>query len=110
MRESCVLYALIEDGTLVVSIATQDNLFDKTVSNIREVKSRGASIISITADNKKDKISQISDLPIYLPKTCDIMTPSLSVIPLQLLSYYIALLRECDIDKPRNLAKSVTVE
>ena len=102
--------SLIEDGTLVVSIATQDNLFDKTVSNIREVKSRGASIISITADDKKDKISQISDLPIYLPKTCDIMTPSLSVIPLQLLSYYIALLRECDIDKPRNLAKSVTVE
>ena len=102
--------SLIENGTLVVSIATQDELFDKMVSNIREVKSRGATILAITTENNKDKINEVSDLSVFIPKTCDIMTPSLSIIPLQLLSYYVALFRGCDIDKPRNLAKSVTVE
>lgn len=80
------------------------------VSNIREVKSRGATILAITTENNKDKMNEVSDLSVFIPKTCDIMTPSLSIIPLQLFSYYVALFRGCDIDKPRNLAKSVTVE
>ena len=102
--------SLIDNNTLVVALATQDNLFDKTVSNIREVKSRGAKILSITNEKNAEKISQISDDVICIPDSCSIIAPSLSVIPLQLFSYHIAKLRGCDIDKPRNLAKSVTVE
>ena len=101
--------SLIEDGTLVVTLANYDKLFDKIVSNVKEVKSRGAVVFSITTRDHKD-IEQVSDAQFYIPKTCDIMSPSLAVIPLQLFSYYIALNKGCDIDKPRNLAKSVTVE
>ena len=101
--------SLIEDGTLVVTLANYDKLFDKIVSNVKEVKSRGAEVFSITTRDHKD-IEQVSDAQFYIPKTCDIMSPSLAVIPLQLFSYYIALNKGCDIDKPRNLAKSVTVE
>ena len=102
--------SLIDDDTLVIALATQDKLFDKTVSNIREVKSRGAKILSVTSENNAEKISQISDDVLYVPNSCEITAPSLTVVPLQLLSYHIAKLRGCDIDKPRNLAKSVTVE
>ena len=102
--------SLVDNETLVIALATQDKLFDKTVSNIREVKSRGAKILSVTSENNAEKISQISDDIIYIPNSCEITAPSLAVIPLQLLSYHIAKLRGCDIDKPRNLAKSVTVE
>ena len=102
--------SLIDNDTLVVALATQDKLFDKTVSNIREVKSRGAKILSITSENNAEKISQISDDVIYVPNSCEMTAPSLAVVPLQLLSYHVAKLRGCDIDKPRNLAKSVTVE
>lgn len=102
--------SLIDNDTLVVALATQDKLFDKTVSNIREVKSRGAKILSITSENNAEKISQISDDVIYVPNSCEMIAPSLAVVPLQLLSYHVAKLRGCDIDKPRNLAKSVTVE
>ena len=102
--------SLVDNETLVIALATQDKLFDKTVSNIREVKSRGAKILSVTTENNAEKISQISDDIIYIPNSCEITAPSLAVIPLQLLSYHIAKLRGCDIDKPRNLAKSVTVE
>ncbi len=102
--------ALIQDETLVVAVATQDELFDKIVSNIREVKARGAKILAISTEDKAEKISQVADSVIYVPKTCGDMMPSLAVIALQLFSYYVALLRDCDIDKPRNLAKSVTVE
>lgn len=102
--------SLIENNTLVISILTQDDLFDKAISNIREVKSRGATVLAITNQDKKSKIEQTADLSLFIPETCNLMTPSLSVIPLQLLSYYVALFRGCDIDKPRNLAKSVTVE
>ena len=101
--------SLIEDGTLVVTLANYDKLFDKIVSNVKEVKSRGAEVFSITTRDHRD-IEQVSDAQFYIPKTCDIMSPSLAVIPLQLFSYYIALNKGCDIDKPRNLAKSVTVE
>ena len=94
---------------MVVTLANYDKLFDKIVSNVKEVKSRGAEVFSITTRDHKD-IEQVSDAQFYIPKTCDIMSPSLAVIPLQLFSYYIALNKGCDIDKPRNLAKSVTVE
>lgn len=102
--------SLIENGTLVISILTQDELFDKSISNIREVKARGATVFAITTEEYSNKISQTADEVFYVPKTLSLFSPSLSVIPLQLFSYYIALARGCDIDKPRNLAKSVTVE
>lgn len=102
--------SLIDDETLVIAVATLDEIFDKTVSNIREVRSRGAKVLAITTEDKSEKISLVADDIIYVPKTYDSTTPSLSVIPLQLLSYHVAKLRDCDIDKPRNLAKSVTVE
>ena len=102
--------SLIDTQTLVIALATQDRLFDKTISNVREVKSRGAKILAITTENKKDKITDIADDVIYIPKTDEFLYPSLSVIVMQLLAYYIADFRKCDIDKPRNLAKSVTVE
>lgn len=102
--------SLIEKGTLVVAIATQEELIDKTISNIREVRSRGALVLMITTEENREKATQVADDVIYIPKCDGLFTPSLSIIPLQLLSYYVALLRNCDIDKPRNLAKSVTVE
>lgn len=101
--------SLIEKGTLVVSIATQHQLFDKMMSNVREVKTRGAVILNVTTRAHEDMESQ-SDYTIYIPETQDVFMPSLTVIPLQLFSYYVASLKGCDIDKPRNLAKSVTVE
>lgn len=101
--------SLIEDGTLVVALVTHGVLVDKMVSNIKEVKARGASILAL-AEEGNSSIGKISDYEFYLPKTCEIMMPSLAVIPLQIFSYYVASLKECDVDKPRNLAKSVTVE
>ena len=101
--------SLIEDNTLVVALATNDKLFDKMVSNIKEVKARGAVVLSVTTEEHKE-INSISDFNICIPKVSEMMSPSLSVVPLQLFAYYIALFKGCDIDKPRNLAKSVTVE
>lgn len=101
--------SLIEDGTLVIAIATQEDLFEKMVSNIKEVKARGATVVLITTENFKG-YEKIADYEVYIPTTCSLMQASLSVIPLQIFSYYIALSKGCDIDKPRNLAKSVTVE
>ncbi len=101
--------SLIEEGTLVVALATNDMLFDKMVSNIKEVKARGAVVLSLTTEKHKD-LEEISDFNICIPQVCDMMMASLSVIPLQLFAYYVAHLKGCDIDKPRNLAKSVTVE
>lgn len=102
--------SLIEQNTLVIAVCTQDNLFEKLVSNIREVKARGATILMVTTHDKASQIDDIADSVIFVPKTASELNSSLAVIPLQLLSYYIAKLRGCDIDKPRNLAKSVTVE
>ncbi len=100
--------SLIEDNTLVVGIATQDELFEKTISNLVEVKSRGAYVIVITSKDKD--VSKVADETIYIPTTNKYFYSTLSVIPLQLIGYYIAVSRGLDVDKPRNLAKSVTVE
>lgn len=101
--------SLVEKGTLVVALATQDNLFEKMVNNIVEVRTRGAVVLGLTCEENTE-IEKCTDFTFYIPKTCDIMLPSLAVIPLQLFAYYVASLKGCDIDKPRNLAKSVTVE
>ena len=101
--------SLIEDGTLVVSLATQSDIFDKMVSNIKEVKTRGAVVFSI-AQEGNTAIESESDFVYYIPKTLDIFAPALTVVPLQVFAYYMAVNKGCDVDKPRNLAKSVTVE
>ena len=101
--------SLIEDGTLVVVLATYAPLVDKIVSNLEEVKARGASILAVTTEDEK-RLDPVSDYIFYVPKTEEILQPSLTVIPLQLFAYYMAALNGCSIDKPRNLAKSVTVE
>ncbi|MCY1714264.1 glutamine--fructose-6-phosphate transaminase (isomerizing) [Caproiciproducens galactitolivorans] len=101
--------SLVEDGTLVIALATQDALFDKMISNVKEVKARGAVVLGLTTEHNK-KIEQVADYALYVPEFCEMMQPSLAVIPLQLFAYYVASMKGCDIDKPRNLAKSVTVE
>ena len=101
--------ALIEQGTVVVALCTVNKLFDKMLSNIKEVKARGAVLIAIAEEGHTD-IEHEADHVIYLPKCDELALPSEAVIPLQLFSYYIASLKGLDIDKPRNLAKSVTVE
>lgn len=98
--------SLVENNTPVIGIITEQNLKDKTISNIEEVKSRGAKTIIITSDNNIKNYDYIT----YLPKVHKILQPLLTVLPLQLISYEVARLRNCDIDKPKNLAKSVTVE
>lgn len=102
--------SLIEDGTLVVAVATAPALFDKTMSNVKETRARGARVFTVTTEALAEKLQDASDCHITVPVTEPILQPSLSVIPLQLFSYYMSLYRDCDIDKPRNLAKSVTVE
>jgi glucosamine--fructose-6-phosphate aminotransferase (isomerizing) len=101
--------ALIENGTVVIALATQDNLFEKMVSNIKEVKTRGANVLAFAFEGNED-IEKTVDSALYIPKTEGVFAPVLSVIPLQLLAYYMAIQKGCDVDKPRNLAKSVTVE
>ena len=102
--------SLIEDGTLVIAIATYEKLFDKMMSNVREVKARGAVVLGITVRGREDALKQETDYQFCVPKITDFMLPSLSILPLQLFAYYVASMKGCDIDKPRNLAKSVTVE
>ncbi len=102
--------SLIEDGTLVVALGTCAPLFDKAISNIVEVKSRGADVLALTTDSHRARMEKVADAVIPIPDTHPMLLPSLSVVPLQLFAYYVALQRGCDIDKPRNLAKSVTVE
>ena len=102
--------SLIEDGTLVVALCTYAPLFEKSVSNIVEVKARGADVVALTIDSRRAELSKTVDNVLAIPDTQLILEPSLGVIPLQLFAYYVALQRGCDIDKPRNLAKSVTVE
>lgn len=101
--------ALIEKGTVVVALVTQDRLKDKMISNIREIITRGAKVLAIANEGDKD-IEGVVDGVIYIPNTNPILTPVLSVVPLQLIAYYMAKQKGCDVDKPRNLAKSVTVE
>lgn len=101
--------SLVEDGTLVVAVLTQEALFKKTISNIQEVKSRGAFAMAVTVEGNTE-IENTADYVIYIPETNKYFTSSLALIPLQLFAYYVAVARGCDVDKPKNLAKSVTVE
>ena len=101
--------SLVEDGTLVVSLATNEKLFDKTISNVKEVKARGAVVFGLVNENQTHK-EDAGDYLFEIPEIHESLRPSLTVVPLQLFSYYVASLKGCDIDKPRNLAKSVTVE
>lgn len=101
--------ALIEDGTPIIALLTDEKLKDKMISNIREVVTRGAKILGIANEGDKEA-KEVCDDVIYIPKTNALLTPVLSVVPLQLLAYYMAKQKGCDVDKPRNLAKSVTVE
>ncbi|HEX8948339.1 MAG TPA: isomerizing glutamine--fructose-6-phosphate transaminase, partial [Dissulfurispiraceae bacterium] len=100
--------ALIEERLPVAVIATHDNLFEKILSNIEEVKARGGRVLALT--DRPDLLRHKADDIIELPGTHPLLTPFLTIIPLQLLAYYIAVLKGCDVDQPRNLAKSVTVE
>lgn len=101
--------SLIEEGTFVAVLACYEPLLEKTVSNAVEVKARGAEILAVTTEQNKDSITG-ADHVLCIPETDPLFLASLEVVPMQLLSYYVALARNCDIDKPRNLAKSVTVE
>lgn len=101
--------SLIEDETLVTAVITQEYLYKKTISNVQEVKTRGAFVLAVTNEGNTE-IEKSADYVIYLPKTNKYFTNSLAVIPLQLFAYYVSLGKGLDVDKPRNLAKSVTVE
>ena len=101
--------SLIEEGTLVTAVLTQEDLFKKMISNIVEVRTRGAFVLAVTTEGN-DEVKKAADYVIYIPRTNRFFTNSLAIIPLQLFGYYISVGRGCDVDKPRNLAKSVTVE
>lgn len=101
--------SLIEEGTLVAAVATQPGLFAKTISNIVEVKARGAFVLAVTVEGNIE-MEKAADYVIYIPETNPYFTNSLAIIPLQLFGYYVSVGKGCDVDKPRNLAKSVTVE
>ncbi|MBE7008278.1 MAG: glutamine--fructose-6-phosphate transaminase (isomerizing) [Ruminococcaceae bacterium] len=102
--------SLIEEGTLVVALGTYDKLFDKAMSNVVEVKARGADVLALTTESHRAEMEKTVSNVLTVPDTAAMLLPSLGVVPLQLFAYYVALQRGCDIDKPRNLAKSVTVE
>ena len=102
--------SLIEPGTLVIALGTYAPLFDKAMSNVVEVKARGAEVLALTTEPFREKMERTADATVAVPAAHAVVQPSLGVVPLQLFSYYMALQRGCDIDKPRNLAKSVTVE
>ena len=102
--------SLIEEGTLVVALGTYADLFDKAMSNVVEVKARGAEVLALTTERYAERMGKTADSMIVIPDTHPVVQPSLGVVALQLFAYYVALQRGCDIDKPRNLAKSVTVE
>lgn len=101
--------SLIEKGTLVAAVSTQPALYQKMISNMVEVKARGAFLLAVTNEENRD-IEKVADYVIYIPETNPYFTDSLAIIPLQLFGYYVAVGKGCDVDKPRNLAKSVTVE
>lgn len=101
--------SLIEDGTLVVGVLTQKEVYEKTISNLVEVKSRGAYLMGLTT-NGSYNLEDTADFTVYVPKTDEHFATSLAIIPLQLLGYYVSVAKGLDVDKPRNLAKSVTVE
>jgi glucosamine--fructose-6-phosphate aminotransferase (isomerizing) len=102
--------ALIEEGVPVIALLTQEALYEKTLSNVKEVKARGADVLGIVNEGQEAEAAKVVDRLFAIPRTLPLLTPALSVIPLQLLAYYAALTLGHDVDKPRNLAKSVTVE
>ncbi len=102
--------ALVQNDTLLIALATQEELIEKMISNIREVKARGGRVLTLAFARDAEKVRGVSDYLFLLPDMEELFAPSLSVIALQLLAYYISVERGCDVDKPRNLAKSVTVE
>lgn len=101
--------ALIEEGTLIIAVCTQENVFEKMLSNIKEVKARGAYVLALVQEKNKSIESEV-DAVWTIPDMDDIMTPIPTIVYLQLMAYYLAVARDCDVDKPKNLAKSVTVE
>ena len=102
--------SLIEDGTLVVALSTYGRLFAKAMNNVVEVKARGADVLSLTTQSCREEVAHTADAVMTIPDIHQLLLPCLGVVPLQLFAYYVALMRGCDIDRPRNLAKSVTVE
>ena len=102
--------ALLEDGRLVVTAITQPELLDKSLSNIKEIKARDAQVMAICREDLVDQVAPEVDKLVAIPAGGDIVSPLLAIIPLQLFAYCMAVARGCDVDKPRNLAKSVTVE
>ena len=101
--------ALIDDNMPVVVLAPRDSVYEKVISNIQEIKARKGNVIAIATEGDTDITSIVNDV-IYIPKADEFALPLISIIPLQLRAYHIAVLRGCDVDQPRNLAKSVTVE
>lgn len=101
--------SLIEEGTLVAAVLTQEDLYKKMISNMEEVRTRGAFVMAVTNEENTD-VERVADYVIYIPETNRYFANSLAIIPLQLFGYYVSVGRGCDVDKPRNLAKSVTVE
>ena len=101
--------SLIEQGTPVIALATQKDIYEKTISNIKETKSRGANTLLFTTQNQPVP-DGVADYVVRLPEFEELFMPMLLIVPLQLFAYYVSVLRGCDVDKPRNLAKSVTVE
>ena len=101
--------SLVEDNTLVIGVLTQSNLYEKTISNMAECKARGAYLMGLTCYGHYS-IEDTADFTVYIPKTAPCFTGLLAIVPLQLLGYYTSVARGLDVDKPRNLAKSVTVE
>jgi glucosamine--fructose-6-phosphate aminotransferase (isomerizing) len=101
--------ALIDENMPIVVLAPQDSAYSKVSSNLQEIKARKGKIIAVATEGD-DRIRELADEVIYLPKVHDFILPIVATIPLQLLAYHMAVLRGCDIDQPRNLAKSVTVE
>jgi glucosamine--fructose-6-phosphate aminotransferase (isomerizing) len=101
--------ALVDKNMPVIVIATRDRVYDKILSNIEEVRARGGRVIAVATEGDQE-IRRHAERVLYVPETLDLLTPLLTVVPLQLLAYYTAVARGCDVDRPRNLAKSVTVE
>ena len=101
--------ALLEDGFPIVAVATKSPTYDKTISNLAESKTRGATIIAIATEGDEE-IKKVADYVIYIPRVRDSFMPITASVPLQLLARSVAVARGCDVDQPRNLAKSVTVE
>ena len=101
--------ALVEPGLPVVAIATECHVYPKVLSNIQEIKARGADVIAVASEGDEE-ITRLADHVIYVPRTPELLSPIVVSVPLQLLAYHVAKLRDCDVEQPRNLAKSVTVE